>query len=81
MDIITRYKFIHFERISHYSLGWMVRNNRTREILGRISYYRPWKQYCFSPHQLGPGTELIFSAECLADIQDFLTKATTLDHD
>jgi len=35
--------------------------------LGRISWYSPWRQYCFSPV-----FETVWNKDCLKDIQDFL---------
>lgn len=40
---------------------------KTDIILGRISWYRAWRQYTFSP-----AFETIWNRECLKDVQDFL---------
>jgi hypothetical protein len=44
-----------------------VYNNRSGDCLGRIKWFGRWRQYCFYP-----AAETIYSAGCLADIQDFL---------
>lgn len=35
--------------------------------LGKISWYAPWRQYCFMPE---PGT--VFSKGCLEEIQNYI---------
>lgn len=47
--------------------SWLVRNGDN--ILGNISWYGPWRQYCFFPME-----ETVFSGGCLDDISAFLKK-------
>jgi len=41
--------------------------------LGEVYWFPPWREYCFFPDD---GT--VFSADCLAEIQDFLGRAKSL---
>jgi len=50
---------------------WSCRNNKSREQLGVIKWYGPWRSYCFFPT-----TPAIYSAGCLSDIADFIVKVT-----
>ena len=43
--------------------GWDVLSKRSNAILGYISWYAPWRQYCFSP-----SARTVFNAACLKDI-------------
>lgn len=38
-------------------------------LIGSVTYYGPWRQYCLLPQ---PDT--VWSAGCLADVQDFITQ-------
>ena len=44
--------------------------NKSDQLLGRISWYGPWRQYTFN---LWPETHLIFNNGCLQDIADVLS--------
>lgn len=44
-----------------------VINHRTGTTIGRIQWHGTWRQFCFFP-----GTLTVWSAGCLADVQDFL---------
>ncbi len=61
----TRYKYIHFEKVE--GQGWFIFNNKSDKELGRIEYYRKWRQYIveFEP-------ECVFNDSCLTDILHFL---------
>lgn len=67
MILKTRYKYIHFDRVSFLSESWGIRNNKTGDRLGGVVYNRAWKQHVvrFNP-------DAIFSIDCLEDIQDFV---------
>jgi len=41
------------------------------DLLGKIQWYGPWRQYCFMPT---PGQDLVFNHSCLAEIEQFLKK-------
>jgi hypothetical protein len=45
-----------------------VKNKTSDFILGYVKWYGPWRCYCLFIDKPG----LVFDAECLADIQDFL---------
>ena len=67
-----RYKYIHFEWIEDKPNPsvWECRNNRSKEVLGWVEWYNAWRCYCFCP-----GTVyMVFSADCLADIIDFINQ-------
>ena len=67
----TKYKYIHFvetEELVTNKKVWECRNNRTKDILSDILYYKPWKEYCFAPREQG----VIFNSGCLVDIADFI---------
>ena len=64
MTIQTRYKFIHFEI---YGSAWLIHNNKTDDVLGSIQWYLRWKQFVFVPT-----VDVLFSADCLSDIQRFI---------
>ena len=62
----TKYKFIHFGKMSDDPEVWICNNNRAG-ALGYIEHYKPWKQMCFYPYG---GT--IFNDQCLKDIAHFI---------
>ena len=66
----TIYKHIFFEEISlpRKTKTFVVRNKAINSLLGTVKWYAPWRQYCFFPTP----SDLVFSATCLADIQDFI---------
>ena len=49
--------------------NYLILNNSTGIPLGHIDWYAPWRKWCFMPMA---GGGLVFSADCLADIQDFI---------
>jgi hypothetical protein len=61
----TRYKYIYFEE--QEKLHWFCRNNKTSSLLGHVTFYKHWRQWVFTPE-----LDCIFSADCLADIHDFM---------
>jgi len=44
---------------------WAVRNRKSNYLLGWIKWYGAWRRYCFFPL-----VDSVFSADCLADIQE-----------
>jgi len=68
-------KYIDFIRIpnpSKKTKRWEI-HNRKGEILGSISWYSPWRQYCIVLDAYNIfGDTIIFSAGCLGYIEDFL---------
>ena len=71
----VRYKYLHFEFLGveekegKYTV-WVCKNNKNPDVwLGFVVWYERWKQYCFEP--IG---SKIFSADCLADVKDFVDR-------
>lgn len=51
---------------------WMVLND-SGYYLGEVSWYSPWRQYCFKPIE---DADAIFNSQCLLDIATFLQAET-----
>ena len=67
------FHFIHFvETPIREVRTYTCKNNRSGDELGGIVYHRPWHQWCFVP-----SGDAIFSADCLADVQTFLSQLAT----
>lgn len=68
---MKRYKFITIGKwYAGYALkhpGYKITNNKSKDILGRLSYYPTWKQYVFESEY-----GAIFNNSCLRDILDFM---------
>lgn len=67
----TKYKHIHFEDVSYLyhkrtTSTWYCLNGKNIQ-LGRIEWYSPWRQYCFTVY-----TGIVLNAGCLKDIADFI---------
>ena len=73
---MKQYKFITIERINTGEISYVIRNIRTRTLIGGISFYGPWRQWV-----LDTTDDVIWSADCLEDVIDFIKseipKATT----
>ena len=46
---------------------FVLRNNRSNMILGSISWYPRWRQFCFDTD-----SDTVWSVDCLADVQECL---------
>lgn len=46
---------------------YRIYNNRSKEQLGILSWYKPWKQYVFSSRP-----ECVFNNLCLRNVLDFM---------
>ncbi len=46
---------------------YRIFNNRSGLSLGTIEWYARWRQFCFFPQRF---SETVWSAECLADLQN-----------
>jgi len=46
-----------------------VMNMKSDDWLGVVRWYAPWRKYCFFP-----ADDIVFCADCLRDIQDFINK-------
>lgn len=78
---MKRYKYIHIKqrmvglRGPQAELGetfndkpvYGVYNNRSKDQIGIISWYKQWKEYVFSSQP-----ECVFNNSCLRDIVDFI---------
>lgn len=51
-----------------------VRNRENTVLLGAISWFGPWRKYCFYPTP-GP-EEMVFEWTCLREIADFCESKT-----
>ena len=65
----TRYKYINFEGVPTIlkTKAWICRNNKSDDVLGKIQWYSPWRQYCY--FSVGGS---VYNPECLSDIKEFL---------
>lgn len=69
------YKYIHFVKIPNpgrKTFKWECRNNSSMDLLGTIEWRSGWRQYVYVTPGIG---YFIFSAGCLDDIKDFITRA------
>jgi hypothetical protein len=75
-----RFKYIHFVEVDaacieqrirsfvdHHAKAYECRNNKSRDALGYIVKYSPWRRYVFVPHG-----SVVLSMDCLADIKTFV---------
>ncbi len=66
----TKFRFIEFVSTPTIQNCWACLNNRSREPLGGVEWYKPWKQYIFNASETA-----VFSADCLRDIAAFMEAA------
>jgi len=66
----TSYKNLLFqeEETKTKTQKFQVLNRLSFDLLGYVKWYAPWRRYCFFPEL----RNLVFDAECLADIQIFI---------
>ena len=50
-------------------LTWLILNKRRNDLLGRIIWYQPWRQWVA---QMAEGAA--WSSDCLTDVQDAMAK-------
>ena len=67
----TRFKHIHFTEepgmiVENRSI-WHCRNNKTKGILGTVTWYDDWNRWVFEGE-----AEAVFDHSCLTDIATFL---------
>ena len=63
--------YIQFEEIlpvSTKTKQWVVLSASSRQSLGEVRWYSPWRRYCFYATMTGA----IFDKECLTDIGAFI---------
>jgi len=65
-------KYLCFEELGSNpkTKRFAVLNKTSEFVLGYVKWYAPWRRYCFFVNQ----ADLVFDADCLADIKDFITK-------
>ena len=74
----TDYEYIRFEKVKDKpkTSVWACINKKSRSILGFVSWYPQWRQYCFMPaDQSGEWEDIVLSAGCLSDIAHFVRQA------
>ena len=68
---MKKYRFVTIKNEGDELFGgklvYRIRNNRSKDQLGLISYYKPWKEYVFSSRE-----ECVFNNSCLRDVLDFI---------
>jgi hypothetical protein len=47
--------------------SWLVYNKHSKEMIGSIFYYKPWKKYVYEPQN-----DTVYDESCLADILQFM---------
>lgn len=74
--MITKYKFIHFERIEKKARisVWGCHNNSNDTLLGVVRWEYAWRQYCFYPEP-----NIVFSVGCMEDITHFIKHLRTFE--
>ncbi len=67
----TKYKYICFEQLEKREKTniYICLNNKSRNSLGLIKWYGPWRQYC-----IFPSVNSVFNRECNNDINNFITQ-------
>jgi len=64
----TKYKYIEFTQ-TVLNGCWNCVNRKSRDELGQVAFYKPWRQFIFEPAEFGG---IIFNSSCLRDIAHFL---------
>ncbi len=69
----TEYRYIFFVELSsgRETTVWACANHRETDMLGIVSWYSPWRQYCFTPTA---GAYIVLSKGCMEDINDFIAQ-------
>jgi hypothetical protein len=71
----TEAKWIRFEEIAPPSTKtkrWAVMPKDGSERIGSVSWYAPWRKYCFFPRP-----ETVYEQDCLRDLARFCEAETT----
>jgi hypothetical protein len=61
------YEYIEIGKEEHKEL-YYVKNRESRDVLGAIEYYNPWKKHVFSAED----TIFVFDSACLRNIIEFM---------
>ncbi len=71
-----RYKYINIKRVGAEEFEgkpvFRIFNNKAKNQIGIISWYKPWKEYVFSSQP-----ECVFNNGCLKDVLDFIENVIT----
>lgn len=51
----------------------VISTSRVGVLLGQVSWYVPWRKFCFYPNK---ALSLVFEEDCLRDIADFCVEQT-----
>jgi len=74
------YKYIYIEQgmkeeVVHKNPVYYVRNSKSSDLIGNITWSVPWRQFVFAAE-----SRCIFSRGCLHDIADFIQDAMAAKH-
>ena len=68
---MKKYKYITIQQDGAETFNgksvYRIYNNRSKDQLGILSWYKPWKEYVFSSKE-----ECVFNNSCLKDVLDFI---------
>ena len=68
---MKQYRFITIQQVNDELFQgkpvYRVFNNKDRNQIATLSWYKPWKQYVFSSHE-----GCVFNNICLRDVLDFM---------
>ncbi len=67
---MKKYKYITIKKdgVWHAKPKYDIINNKSKEVLALLFYYKAWKQYVFTQIQ----QDAVFNNSCLRDIIDFI---------
>ena len=71
-DLKTDYQYLIFVEVPNpgrKTSVWECRNKNSQTVLGTVSWYGPWRQYCYFP-----SIQAVYSAGCLQDITHFINQ-------
>jgi hypothetical protein len=72
-NVVARYKFFHVAKDGPHgnrkTADYHIVNNSSGLPIATIQWYGAWRQFCLFPYG-----DTIWSAGCLADVQDVITK-------
>ena len=67
----TKYEYIDMEEVEKKAKTsvFAIFSNSSKEHIGTIKWYGPWRQYCFFPVD-----DTIWNKGCLTDVIDFINQ-------
>ena len=65
----TEYEYLIFTQLPSKGITsrWDCRNKKSNTILGQVTWYSSWRQYCYFPT-----VQAVYSTGCLNDISQFI---------